>query len=152
MFNQPMNFKLDASPLEICLFVIFIVYIIFPIPTPRFLAPFIDNPLGIVIILLASLYLFLYTHPVLGVLAFFTAYELIRRSSIARKQIPLFDRSTNQRTTDAYMKAMNPVQEISLEENIVSSMTSNQFVNKTMDYIMSSYRPVQENTYGATTI
>ena len=74
--------KIDKfSPLDITLFIVFIVYIILPIGTPDFMAGYVNSPLGILILFIVTVFLFLYTNPILAVLYIFVAYELIRRSN-----------------------------------------------------------------------
>jgi uncharacterized membrane protein (DUF485 family) len=74
--------KIDKfSPLDITLFIVFIVYIILPIGTPDFLAGYVNSPLGMLFMFVVTVFLFLYTNPILAVLYIFVAYELIRRSN-----------------------------------------------------------------------
>lgn len=70
------------SPIEIFLIIIFIIYIIFPISTPSFMANSIDSPLGMIVIFCITLFLFIYTNPVLAIIYVFVAYELLRRTSL----------------------------------------------------------------------
>ena len=78
------NLKLNASPLEIVVFVIFILYLLVPMKIPVFLANLINNPLGMLVIVVLTIYLLLNVHPILGVLSIIVAYELIRRSKDKR--------------------------------------------------------------------
>ena len=73
----------DIPTLEILLLIIFIFYLIFQVKTPNMLIDFVNSNLGMIIILIITVYLFLFTNPVLGVLSIFVVYELIRRSSIS---------------------------------------------------------------------
>lgn len=75
------DFLKSISPLEIILFIVFVIYILFPIKTPNVLIPFINSSFGLALILIATLYLFFYTTPILAILAILVAYELIRRSN-----------------------------------------------------------------------
>ena len=72
----------DIPALEILLLIIFIFYLIFQVKTPNMLIDFVQSNLGMIIILIITVYLFLFTNPVLGVLSIFVVYELIRRSNI----------------------------------------------------------------------
>jgi hypothetical protein len=116
-----MNFNLKSvSPLEIFLFILFVVYIVFSIPTPNVIVPFIDSPLGLGAILIITLYLFLYTTPILGILSIFVAYELLRRSCKITGQTPIVEYTPTQVKKDQYMKEMNPpTHVVSLEEEII---------------------------------
>jgi hypothetical protein len=66
---------------EMLLTVLFILYIVLNVPTPDVIAPYIDTPLGNIVIVVIALSLFMHSHAVVGVLGLFAAYMLIRRSS-----------------------------------------------------------------------
>ncbi len=65
---------------EMVLFVVLVIYIMFNISTPAMLAEHIDTVYGNIIVAVLALSLFLSTHPVIGILGLFAAYELIKRS------------------------------------------------------------------------
>jgi hypothetical protein len=67
---------------EILLATLFIVYLIMGYKTPTVLANVIDTTYGKVLVVLVALMLFAYTNPILGVLGFFVAYNLIMKSEI----------------------------------------------------------------------
>lgn len=69
------------STKEIVAFIVFAVYILFPIPTPSFLRTFFHSAVGMLVLLLGIGALFVYANPILGVVSIFVAYELLRRSS-----------------------------------------------------------------------
>ncbi len=68
---------------EMVLFVVLIVYILFDVPTPQILASHVDTTYGTIIVAILALSLFLSTHPVVGILGLFAAYEFIKRSKSA---------------------------------------------------------------------
>lgn len=112
--------SLNASPLEVACFILFVGYLVFQPDTPQLVAPFIDTTMGVVTIIIFTVYLFFTVHPVLGVLGIFVAYEIIRRTST--KVTPLFEYTHEQPNKDAELKRMNPVVEQSLEEEVVAKM------------------------------
>ena len=65
---------------EMVLFVVLVIYIMFDISTPAMLAEHIDSVYGNIIVAILALSLFLSSHPVIGILGLFAAYELIKRS------------------------------------------------------------------------
>ena len=65
---------------EIVLLVIFVIYILLDIQTPERLAELIDNIYGNIVVVLIAITIFANTNPVVGVIAFIAAYELIKRS------------------------------------------------------------------------
>ena len=56
------------STIELSLLVVFIIYIILPIDTPSFLAGAIENPISLVIMFGITVYLFMYSNPILAIL------------------------------------------------------------------------------------
>jgi len=140
--------KFIASPLEMIAFVMFVFYLVFQIETPNVLVPYIDSSMGMVAIVVITLYLFLYTHPILGVLSIFVSYEVLRRSTTRLTQVKLFEPNPVQQQVDQEMKAMNPPKATSLEEVMVSKMAPMP-KNTPNDFIESSYKPVSESTHNA---
>ena len=69
---------------EIVVLVIFILYLIFPVSTPGELSPYIESPLGVIVLLVMIVALFLYSHPLVAVLFLFVAYTLLRRSAAVK--------------------------------------------------------------------
>jgi hypothetical protein len=141
--------KFIASPIELILFGAFVFYLVFQIDTPHLLIPYIDSAMGMVIIVGIALYLFLFNHPVLGVLSIFTAYEVLRRSTVRLNRLTLFEPNPVQTSVDNEMKAMNPPKTFTLEEQVVSTMAP--LTNASpKDYLESSYKPAFESIHEAT--
>ena len=141
------DFLKSVSPLEIILFIIFVVYIIFPVKTPGEIAPIINSSFGMVIILVGTIYLFFYTTPILAILAVLAAYELIRRSAEVtmpiNKATVLPQYTPTQEQKNVFMQDMNPVKIQSLEEEVIEKMAP---VGKSdpSTYIETSYKPVAD--------
>lgn len=148
------EFLKSVSPLEIILFIVFVLYIIFPINTPHALIPFINSSFGLAFILVVTLSIFFYTTPILAILAILVAYEIIRRScsnnsSVNNKynntdmiNIPEYNPPTQEKK-DEKMLEMNPVKVESLEEEVVLKMAP---VGKSdpSTYIETSYKPIAD--------
>ena len=136
-----------VSPLEVILFVIFLLYLVFPIPTPAFLIPIINTNISLGIIIILTLYMLFYTTPILGVLTVFVAYELLRRSSNGLVQnTPTAQHVPVQPKKDKEMKEMNPPKQVSLEESIVNQMAP---IGKGLNkgdgaFVESSFKPVSD--------
>jgi len=148
-----MKFDLKSvSPLEIFLFVLFVVYIVFSIPTPVTLVPIIDSPVGLGIVIIITLYLFLYTTPILGILSIFVAYELLRRSSKVTGETHILEYTPTQIKKDKYMKEMNPpTHAVSLEEEIIKEMAP---IGRSdpSTYIDTSYKPIADKVIDGATL
>ena len=128
------------NPLEMILFVLFIVYLILPIATPKVLSPYIDSALGISIIFALILFMFFYSHPLLAILFVFVAYELVRRSSWVTGRTAYIQYTPTQQKKDAEMRAMNPPQELTLEQDMVAKMAPQRTVGS--DSLETSFKPV----------
>jgi len=144
------DFTKALSPLEIAALVIFVIYIIFPFHTPAFLLGTVNTPIGLVVLLVVTLYLFFYTNPILGVVYIFVAYELIRRSSLVRRGSSdnyMIRSSPSEVQRAAEMSQMNPVRKVTLEEDVIAKMAPSQiFHDNTID---SGFKPVAERVVGA---
>lgn len=130
-------------PLEIALFIVFILYIIFPFNTPASLASIIDSPLGIIVIFCITVFLFLYTNPILGVLYIFVAYELIRRSSQKTGRTAIVQYTPTQAKKDIELRAMNPSSGVSLEEEIIN-IRSPVATSPMLELVGSDFKPVYD--------
>ena len=132
------------TSLEVILFVIFVLYVVFQ---PRMPPGLIDTPVGTVVVLAFTVYLFLYTNPVLGVLSIFVAYEILCKSSTIVQYIPT---SLEQPKTDAAMRSFNPqlTADKTLEEDMVAKMAP---IEISKGYMETGFKPVYESTRGAST-
>lgn len=148
------DFLKSISPLEIILFIVFVLYIIFPINTPHLLIPFINSSFGLAFILVATLSIFFYTTPILAILSILVAYEIIRRSCKNSNNvntnyntndminIPEYNPPTQEKK-DEKMLEMNPVKVESLEEEVIIKMAP---IGKSdsSTYIETSYKPIAD--------
>jgi hypothetical protein len=112
----------SLSRLELILFAIFVLYLVFPIDTPDLLAGMIDSPLGMLFIFILGVYLFFFTNPILGVIFILFAYELLRRSANKIGRQTIIKYTPSQQKKDAQMNAMNPPKKETLEEEVVDKM------------------------------
>ena len=144
------NFK-KITALEILVFALFVFYLVFQVQTPPFLMPLISSPLGIAIVLIITLGVFFYTNPVLGILALFVAYDIIRRSTLATGKVVTVKFTPTQIRKDLDMVAMNPPKEVTLEEDVVAQMAP-LGVSEPVDYMMTTFKPVAEYTNNAAPI
>ena len=147
------NFLNSMSLLEKVLTVLFIVYLVMMVPTPDWFTPYINSPLGLVVLVVLVMYLLFYTTPVLGVLSLFVAYELLRRSSvmpIAKTSIE--SRTPSQAKKDVQLQKMNPSpQSTSLEEEVVQKLAPIG-VSEPSQYVNSEFKPVTTSLVGASLV
>ena len=131
--------------------VLFVIYLVLDIYPPELLASYIDTSLGMVGILLTTLYVFMNFNPILGVVFLFVAYEIVRRSARVNNRVPMMLHTPSQAKKDAELAAMNPVASSSLEEDMVHQMAP---VGKSslISYTMSEYKPVSTDIHNASSI
>jgi MFS superfamily sulfate permease-like transporter len=137
--------------LELILLSCFVIYIVFPISTPSFLAGFIESSLGMLLLFLVTIFLFFYTNPILGVIFVFVAYELLRRSSHLIGKAAIIQHTPSQLKKDIEMSSMNPPKRETLEEEMVEKMAP---VGKSelSIYTPSSFKPVAESVGSASLV
>jgi hypothetical protein len=151
-----LDFK-KLSPIDYGLLVVFILYIVFPVPTPQSLVPYIDSPIGLVFMFVVTISLFLYTSPILGVLYIFVVYEVLRRNhySVPASQIPIgtMQMATRvpksvptQQEKDSELRAMNPSNGKSLEEEVIEVKAPIGKSELASSLVQSSVQPVAEKS------
>jgi predicted membrane protein len=133
----------SLKPLEIGLLVVFIIYIVFPIQTPDFLASSVDSSLGMLSIFIITIYLFLNFNPIVAVVYIYVGYELLRRSSQKTGKVTIMQYTPTQSKKDQEMKDMNPLQEKTLEEEIVEQMAPIGHSDANV-YIDTSFKPMAD--------
>jgi len=67
---------------QLMLGVVFVIYILMNVKTPRTLAELVDNLYGNIVVVVIALSVFTQSNPVVGILAMVAAYELIKRSNV----------------------------------------------------------------------
>ena len=134
-----------TSVLEIIVFILFVLYLLFPVETPEPLLSFANSSLGMVLVVLVTLYLVLYSHPVLAIVALVAAFEFFRRnSSTEGKPAKHVSFDLSQDAKDVEMKKMNPPKEKSLEEDVIGKMAPIKH-----EYVDTAFKPVVDNTHHA---
>ena len=152
---------------EIVVLVIFILYLIFPVSTPGELSPYIESPLGVVLLLIMIVALFLYSHPIVAVLFMFVAYTLLRRSAVVQPKVAYVQETQSTKdkmkaAQDELEKATPPHHEVrnddlrarqpkSLEEEIVADQSPIGVSNK-ITVLESTYLPVSTNVSGTSSV
>ena len=143
----------SMRPVEMVFFVIFVLYIIFPIKTPDMLAPYIDSSLGMVALFCITVALFVYSNPVLGVLYIFVAYEVVRRSSGAagNQRAVIMKYTPSQAEKDVDLRNMNPSVAKTVEEEVIEVRAP---IGKPLptEYVVTTFKPVSEDLTGASLV
>ena len=110
-----------ANRHQLLLSSLFLLYIVFNVRTPALLATLVDNLAGHVVIIILAIGLMLYANPVLGVLGLITAYELLKRSSVATGTHAIRNFLPSEIKKGQHFTAFNQFP-VTLEEEVVHKM------------------------------
>jgi hypothetical protein len=141
----------SLSKMEFGMLALFIIYLVMDIYPPELVASYIDTSLGMIGILLITLYVFMNYSPILGVVFLFVAYEIVRRSARINNRVPMILHTPSQAKKDTELAEMNPPTATTLEEELVGQMAP---VGKSslISYTMSEYKPVSTDIHNASTL
>jgi len=148
------------TTLEIIALIVFVIYLLFNIQLPTAINQLIDTSFGVVVVLVLTLWVFLSTNPIVGVVAIFVAYELVRRSSAAmmdqprvamiqynpiqiKRDIQIADMNTNLDVNVATAAPLEPT----LEEEVVKQMAP--LSSGAPKFIETGFKPIAESTHNA---
>ena len=130
---------------QLLLLVVLILYIVLNIQTPPTLAHLIDNIYGNIAVILCAFYLLANSNPIVGVIALFAAYELIKRSSHSTGTTAIQKFLPSEMKKGVHLSAFNQFP-VTLEEEVVKYMAP----------LISSggpnslhYKPVMDDTHNA---
>jgi len=141
----------SLSALEIGILILFVIYLVFDIYPTDTMAKYIDTPFGMASVLIVTLYMFVSFSPVLGVIALFVAYEVIRRSAKINNRVAMIQYTPTQERKNVELAEMNPPQPTTLEEEMVATMAP---IGKSsmISYQTSEFKPVAEELHGASLV
>jgi hypothetical protein len=81
-FKKSFDHLVSEKPSQLILGIIFVFYILLNVHTPPILAGAIDNIFGKVLVVAIAAVIFMKTNPVIGVLGFVVAYQMIKTASV----------------------------------------------------------------------
>lgn len=141
----------SLSTLEIGILILFVIYLVFDIYPTDTMAKYIDTPFGMASVLIVTLYMFVSFSPVLGVIALFVAYEVIRRSAKINNRVAMIQYTPTQERKNVELAEMNAPQPTTLEEEMVATMAP---IGKSsmISYQTSEFKPVAEELHGASLV
>jgi hypothetical protein len=128
--------------------ILFIVYLISGYKTPDSVANVIDTIYGKIVVVVVALILFSYANPILGVLGFIVAFDLIRKSSMSTGTYALDHYVPTEVKKESNLNAMNQFP-YTLEQEVVKKMAP---MKVPTDATPSSFSPVLDDTYDAAPI
>jgi len=136
---------------EMLLTVLIVLYIVLNVPTPHVIAPYVDTPLGNIIVVLFALSFFMHSHPVVGILSLFAAYVLIRRSSATTGSAAIESYVPSEKRKSEALSAYNQFP-VTLEEQMVAIRAP--LADTQVGSATASFRPsaLDQTTLGYTAI
>lgn len=135
------NLLLKENKYQLVLVILFILYILLDVKTPENLAYLFDNMYGQLFLILGALAIFLNSHPVVGVLGFFVAYEIIRRSSVSTGTYAMEQYMPTEEKKSDEMQEMNTYKK-TVEEEVIDNMIP---LVGPPDNTVPSYKPVLDD-------
>jgi hypothetical protein len=142
--SKPKNMK------QVVLGIIFSIYLIMGYKMPPFIANIIDTLYGKVLVVLMAIILFSCSNPILGVLGFLVAYNLLTSSSVSTGSYGL---SKYAPTEDKKYSEMTEYNQFpyTLEQEVVKKMapTSRFNIPDNKEY---TFNPVLDDSYNAASI
>jgi prepilin signal peptidase PulO-like enzyme (type II secretory pathway) len=141
----------SLSALEIGILILFVIYLVFDIYPTDTMAKYIDTTFVIASVLNSTLYIYVSFSPVLGVIALFVAYEVIRRSAKINNRVAMIQYTPTQERKNVELAEMNAPQPTTLEEEMVATMAP---IGKSsmISYQTSEFKPVAEELHGASLV
>jgi len=139
------------SKMEFGMLALFIIYLVVDIYPPEIVASYVDTSIGMLLVLLTTLYVFMTYNPILGVVFLFVAYEIVRRSARVNNRVPMILHTPSQAKKDSELAEMNPTVPETLEEMVVQQMAP---IGKSslISYTMSEYKPISSDIHNASSI
>ena len=134
---------------QVVLCILFIIYLIMGYKMPDSVAGLVDTIYGKVLVAVIALVLFSFANPILGVLGFLVAFELIRRSSMATGTYALDHYVPTEVKKETQLNAMNQFP-YTLEQEVVKKMAPIRETGESST--QSSFHPVLDDTYDAAPI
>jgi len=131
---------------ELVLVILFIVYLILGLKTPEPIANMVDTLVGKIVIIIIVISLFMYSNPILAVLALLVAFDLMRRSSMATGLDALQKFAPSEEKKMTQFTAYNQFP-YTLEQEVVAKMSP--IMKSGSSLTQASYKPLLDNLYDA---
>lgn len=138
------------SVLEIVLLVLFVFLFLIPVDIPKPVGFFLDSSLGMIFLFVIAVLLFAFMNPVLGIVFLLVSYELIRRSSLVVKQVPIISYTPSQEKKNERMQQLNPSSYTTLEEEMVANRLPSPDLAGSGSVLETSFQPVVQTVQGST--
>ena len=162
-FKNSFDQLISANPSQLILGIIFVIYILANVQTPAILAGPVDNLFGKVLVVVMAAVLFLKTNPVVGVLGFVVAYQIIKTASVTTGTYAMnhYLPSENSKMKEIQMLNQEKVQEENhtmMAATNVSGSLETEMVEQMAPIVMHggdsslNYSPVLDRQYAAASL
>ena len=116
--NDSINKIMNGQTL---LFILFVIYIIFNIPTPEPIATMIDSTFGYVVIIVLFAFMAVNLNPLVTLVGIFAIYLLFKRSSISTGTLAMTKFLPSENIKTQHLSTFNQFP-VTLEEEVVQQM------------------------------
>jgi hypothetical protein len=144
MFKKTQN-TTNLMSSQLFLLIIFVVYIVFNVPTPQPLASMIDSTFGYVVIIALFAVLAINLNPIVIVVGVFAIYLLFKRSSISTGSLAMTKFLPTENVKSQYLSAFNQFP-VTLEEEVVQQMAP---LQPGPAMAPKSFLPIMDNLHSA---
>lgn len=144
MFKKTQN-TTNLMSGQFLLLIIFVVYIVFNVPTPQPLASMIDSTFGYVVIIALFAVLAINLNPIVIVVGVFAIYLLFKRSSISTGSLAMTKFLPTENVKSQYLSAFNQFP-VTLEEEVVQQMAP---LQPGPAMAPKSFLPIMDNLHNA---
>jgi hypothetical protein len=129
--------------------ILFIIYLIVGVKTPQPIAGMVDNIVGKILVVVTAIVLFSFANPILGILGFIVAFELIRRSSVSTGTYALNKYLPTEQKKQSNLTAYNQFP-YTLEQEVVKKMAPITYTSSNSTQI--HFKPILEDNHDAAPI
>ena len=134
---------------ELVLFILMVIYLLLGIQLPDSFSAVVDSLVGRLAIVGMVIYLFMKANPVLAVIAAIVAFDILRKSSANTGYHDFLAYSPSEEKKSCQFAAFNQFP-YTLEQEVVAKMAPLVYSGSPID--TSSYKPVLDNLYDASTL
>ena len=151
-FKKSFDHLVSEKPSQLILGIIFVLYILLNVHTPPVLAGAIDNIFGKFLVVVIAAVIFMKTNPVIGVLGFVVAYQMIKTAGLTTGTYAMKHYLSSESSKMQEMQSFNVQSPEAKDESLESEM-----VAKMAPIVMSggsdsglNYSPVLAAQHSAT--
>jgi len=168
-FKKTFDHLVEEKPSQLVLGIVFFFYILFNVQTPAVLATPLESIFGKVLVFAVAAVVFMKTNPVVGVLGFVVAYQMVKTASITsgryamRQYLPSEENKMKDMQSFNVLEATSPVAPTSISTSgsgiVLPGTLEEEMVDKMAPLVIQGnetsnldYKPVLACQYGASPI